>query len=306
MESRTNPTVRQTRGLVAFLLGLALLAASCGNESGVETLPATPDGETEAGQADPAEAASGDQTATTVDGDGTQPTISVLLEEDEAAETSTTVEETTTTTTEATTTTAAASEGSGVTPDCSSPCNVVLEGDSLTMGLRDLFCLKITAAKCINSGVGGNRLDQMMETARNDVDLHAGDDGNDVLFLWAGTNDFWQKFHSEDPTANAQAVHDLHADYINERRANGWDYIFVLTHPPSNPEAIQGATQLNELLRENTIGADAIIDVGAEPKLADPFDTFLRAEDAVHYTDNGRFIVIDDHLIPAFNSLTGS
>lgn len=285
--------------LVALLLGVALLASACGNESGVETLPTTPDGETAA-----SETGSDSETAVT---DASQQTISVLLEEgDEPTEdaTATTVESTTTT--EASTTTEVAN-GGGVTPDCrSNQCNVVLEGDSLTMGLRDLFCLKITAAKCINSGIGGNRIDQMMETARNDVDIHVGDGDNDVLFLWAGTNDFWQKFHSEDPTANAQAVYDLHGEFIEERRAKGWDYIFVLTHPPSNPGLIQGADQLNELIRTNTIGADAIIDVGAEAKLADPFDTFLRAEDAVHYTDNGRFIVIDDHLLPAFNSLTGA
>ncbi len=295
--------------LLALLLGIALFASACGNESGVETLPTTPDGETAASEITSSESAASEtgsdsETAVT---DASQQTISVLLEEgDEPTEdaTATTVESTTTT--EASTTTEVAN-GGGVTPDCrSNQCNVVLEGDSLTMGLRDLFCLKITAAKCINSGIGGNRIDQMMETARNDVDIHVGDGDNDVLFLWAGTNDFWQKFHSEDPTANAQAVYDLHGEFIEERRAKGWDYIFVLTHPPSNPGLIQGADQLNELIRTNTIGADAIIDVGAEAKLADPFDTFLRAEDAVHYTDNGRFIVIDDHLLPAFNSLTGA
>ncbi|MGF1597372.1 MAG: GDSL-type esterase/lipase family protein [Acidimicrobiales bacterium] len=194
----------------------------------------------------------------------------------------------------------------GPRPDCRSACTIVMEGDSLAMGLGDWLCRELgTTGGCINSGTGGNRVDQMIETARGDVDLHAGAGGNDVLILWGGTNDLWQQHHSPDPTANAEATYGFIADYIAERRTKGWDYIFVMTNPPANPDLVKGSDHLNELIRANSAGADAVIDTAAEPKLADPFDSYLRASDGVHYTDPGRQIVVDGYLVPAIRSLTG-
>lgn len=180
-----------------------------------------------------------------------------------------------------------------------------MEGDSLTLGLGDWLCLQVATGACINSGIGGNRVDHMIETARNDVDIHLGSGDNDVLILWAGTNDMWQQHHSADPVANVEAAYGFISSYVSERRSKGWDVVFILTNPPANPDLIKGSDHLNDLIRANTAGADAIIDVGAEPKLANPFDAFLRAPDGVHYKDPGREIVVYEHLVPAIRSLDG-
>ena len=196
--------------------------------------------------------------------------------------------------------------GSGPRPDCSDgSCTIMMEGDSLTLGLADWFCQQVSAAACVNSGIGGNRIDQMIETARTDVDIHASDGPGDVLVLWAGTNDLWQQHHSGDPTANAEAAYQFFGQYIDERRTNGWDWVFVLTNPPANPDVTQGSDRLNELIRTNEAGADEVIDVAVEPRLADPFDPMLRAPDGVHYKDPGRQIIIEGHLLPAIASLAG-
>lgn len=188
-------------------------------------------------------------------------------------------------------------------PDCSGGCNYVMEGDSITFGLIQWlwpkFCTDVGAATCINSGISGHRIDQMIETARGDVDVHLGSGDNDVLIFWGGTNDLWQKFHSEDPALGAAGAYQSTIDYIAERRANGWDYVIILTHPPMNPGVVQGWEQLNDLIRENEAGADTIIDVGPDPQLADPFDPVMRAPDGVHYKDPGRQVVVEQYLIPA-------
>jgi hypothetical protein len=207
---------------------------------------------------------------------------------------------------ESSTSVTGAPTAAGAEPNCAASCNIVMEGDSLTLGLGDWLCLQVETGSCVNSGIGGNRADQMIETARSDVDLYASDDGGDVLILWAGTNDLWQQHHSTDPTANADATYGFMTDYIAERRANGWDYNFVMTNPPANPSVIQGSDHLNELIRANTAGADQVIDVAAESRLADPFDSFLRAPDGVHYKDPGREIIVYDYLVPAIKALDGA
>lgn len=192
-------------------------------------------------------------------------------------------------------------------PDCARGCNVVMEGDSITQGLVgwlwDKFCADIHQTTCVNSGLSGNRVDQMIVTARSDVDNVVGADGNDVLILWAGTNDMWQHFYSTDPIANTAATYAATARYIAERRSAGWDYIFILTHPPLNPQIISGADHLNQLIRANSAKADKVIDVAADPRLANPFDPRLRSDDGIHYRDDGAYLVVNDYLIPSVKAL---
>lgn len=193
-------------------------------------------------------------------------------------------------------------------PDCSSGCNYVMEGDSITFNLSQWlwpkFCTDVSAATCVNSGISGHRIDQMMETARNDVDVHLGSGSNDVLIFWGGTNDLWQKFHSEDPNEGARGAYESTKAYIAERREKGWDYIVILTHPPMNPDIVPGWETLNELIRNNEAGADTIIDVGPDPKLADPFDPVMKSTDGVHYKDPGRQVVVEEYLIPTIRELS--
>ncbi len=197
----------------------------------------------------------------------------------------------------------------GKVPDCTPGCNLVMEGDSITQGMTgvlwDKFCADVRQTVCVNSGLSGNRIDQMIETARTDVDNVVGTGANDVLIFWGGTNDMWQKFYSPDPIANTDAAYAATARYISERRSKGWDYILILTHPPMNPGIISGTDHLNDLIRANTAGADAIIDVAADPRLANPFDPVMRADDGIHYRDGGAVLVVDAYLTPAVQGLKG-
>lgn len=189
--------------------------------------------------------------------------------------------------------------------DCTAECNIAMDGDSLTEGLGERLCLTVATGNCINSGLSGVRIDQMIESAPADVDNQVGAGTNDVLILWGGTNDLWQQFHSTDTEMNASAAYDQIAQYLDQRRAAGWDYTFVVTLPPMNDDEVAGRVELNELIRANAAGADAVIDLDADPRLADPFDPELREADGVHFTALGANLVAIDHLVPAIRSLGG-
>ncbi len=185
-------------------------------------------------------------------------------------------------------------------PDCSSGCRVVLEGDSLTKGLGSRVCNRLDTQICVNSGFSGARVDQMINTARSDVDNIAN--GNkDVLVLFGGTNDLWQQAHSSNAATNARSTHSFLTDYVADRKAAGWDYIFIATLPPMRP-SIQGVSELNSLIRGDLAGADALIDLGAEPRFANPFDPAYKDPDGVHFVDGGADIISFDHFAPAIRS----
>lgn len=193
----------------------------------------------------------------------------------------------------------------GPEPDCTVSCNIAMEGDSLTVGLGNRLCGAIGTGNCINSGIVGRRVDEMRVTAPGDVDNQLGGGNNDVVILWGGTNDLWQKFHSPDPATNAAAIYDQITAFIAERRAAGWDRVFVLTLPPMNPTYVVGTEPLNDLIRANGGGADGIIDVGADPRLADAFNPAMRAPDGIHFGDGGRAVVME-HILQALAALDGA
>jgi len=188
-------------------------------------------------------------------------------------------------------------------PDCVDGCNLVMEGDSLTDGFSGWVCAEFAATSCNNSGIVAHRVDQMIETALDDVDPLVGSGTGDVVILWAGTNDLWQEHYSEDPIANAEAIYDAIITYVDDRRAAGWDIVGIVTLPPLNPDLVNGDEHLNNLIRQNSARADLIIDVGADPKLADPFDDFLRAPDGVHFKDPGRDVTVYGNIVPALKGL---
>lgn len=292
---------RRTGTLAALGVGLGLILAACGGDAD------------EASEAADLTAESSVQTTDSVDPTTETSTEGQTLPTPAPNSIATTTTSQATTSSESSTpadtgvdsssTTSAVTRPGPEGVDCSTACNLVLEGDSLFHSYVDTLCTELGTLTCVNSGIVGHRVDQMVETARADVDIHLGSGANDVLVLWAGTNDLWQKFHSADPTENATKTYDWMTTYLDERRANGWDYLFVMTLPPANPDIIQGDDRLNDLIRANGAGADAVIDVAADTKLADPFDPVLKAVDGVHYTDPGRWLVLFDHLSPAVKSL---
>ena len=189
-------------------------------------------------------------------------------------------------------------------PNCSVSCNIAMEGDSLTVGLGNRLCGAVQTGNCINSGIVGRRVDEMIVTARTDVDNQVGSEGNDVLILWGGTNDLWQKHHSTDPATNAAAIYEQIKIFVAERRANGWDYVYVMTLPPMNPTYVVGTEPLNDLIRQNAAGANGVLDVGADGRLANAFDPAMRAADGIHFGDGGRAVVME-YIFGAIAELDG-
>lgn len=186
----------------------------------------------------------------------------------------------------------------GPLPDCRIGCVLVLEGDSLTASLHDFLCVKIPKANCVNSGAGGKRIDEMINSAPGDVDPLATGGTDDVLILWAGINDLRQQRHSKDPAENARLIAGYLGDYIAQRRAAGWDYVFVVDMPPSSAE-IPGWAELNTILRNDRQGADALIDIAADPALVNPTDGRYKLSDGIHFSDPGSKYLVDTHLLPA-------
>lgn len=189
-------------------------------------------------------------------------------------------------------------------PNCSVSCNIAMEGDSLTVGLGNRLCGAVKTGNCINSGIVGRRVDEMIVTARTDIDNQVGSESNDVLILWGGTNDLWQKFHATDPAANAAAIYEQIKIFVAERRASGWDYVYVMTLPPMNPTYVVGTEPLNELIRQNGAAANGVLDVGADPRLANAFDPAMRAPDGIHFGDGGRAVVME-YIFGAIAELDG-
>ena len=209
-----------------------------------------------------------------------------------------------TTTPLTTTAPAPAPTTTGSEPDCGVSCNIVMEGDSLTVGLGNRLCSAYQTGNCVNSGIVGRRVDEMRVTARSDVDNQLGSGNNDVVILWGGTNDLWQKFHSPDAATNAVAIYQQIVAFVQERRDAGWDRVYVMTLPPMNQAFVVGTEPLNDLIRANSAGADGVIDVGTDPRLADPFNPAVRAPDGVHFGDGGRAVVME-HIFATLATLDG-
>ena len=85
-----------------------------------------------------------------------------------------------------------------------------------------------------------------------------------------------------------------------DRKAAGWDYIFIATLP-SVKSSIEGVDQLNSLIRSDRAGADEIIDLGAESRFDDPFNSNYRNPDGVHFVDGGADIISFEYYVPAID-----
>lgn len=265
---------------------------------------ATPESESTVGTTAPSSASSASLSTTTDQATSSASTGTTIAStnlttrpsSESSNQTATTVQQTQTTlapaTTQPTTTTPPRNQ-----PDCSSGCRVVLEGDSLTKGLGSRVCNRLDTSVCVNSGISGARVDEMINTARNDVD-NLANSNKDVLVLFGGTNDLWQEAHSSNVSTNARETHSLLSEYVADRKAAGWDYIFIATIPAMRP-SIEGVSQLNSLIRGDLAGADELIDLGAEPRFADPFDPAYRNADGVHFVDGGADIISFDYFVPA-------
>jgi len=293
-----NQTAKRLISRIGLLASLCLVGASCGSDRATNQEAA--DSEVTAGTATEARKATtikpGEPTAD--EGVASPPTPG--SEPDESPSTTTTqLADSSVSSNSQTSSTTKSAPSAG----CAEFCNLVMEGDSLTDGFEGWVCAEFPNTTCHNSGVIAHRVDQMADTAKQDVDPRVSSGSGDVIVLWAGTNDLWQEFYSDDPDTNAKEIYRAISSYIRDRRNAGWDVVGVATLPPLNPDAIQGDERLNELIRANTAGADFIIDIAVDPALANPFDEYLRAPDGVHFTDPGRDVTVYGNIVPALKKL---
>lgn len=268
---------------------LIFVAIGCGvSETALTSSDST---NTEAGSTDTAAQNSTSSVGTTIGSSGLT-TSNTSVQSEVATQPPTT---TTSTTTRPTTTVTPRDQ-----PDCSNGCNVVLEGDSLTKGLGSRVCNRLDTASCLNSGISGATVSDMISTAPNDVDNLDTSGNKDVLILFGGTNDLWLESNAPNPAANATQTHQILSAYVAARKNAGWDYIFIATLPPVRP-SIQSVGPLNQLIRTDRAGADEVIDLGADQRFDDPFDTRYRDSDGVHFVDGGADIVSFEYFAPAIS-----
>jgi len=143
----------------------------------------------------------------------------------------------------------------------------------------------------------------MISAAKNDVDPASSNEKNDVLFLWAGTNDLWQNHHSSNSTQNAEATYQNISTYINDRRNAGWDFIIVMTLPVMD-DSIKGVDQLNNLIIKNSADADLVINIRDDYRFAsNPQRSPWRNSDSVHFTRTGYNYVVDNFYLPVIESI---
>lgn len=184
---------------------------------------------------------------------------------------------------------------------CNDPCNVVIDGDALTSGLARRLCNQVAdLGACHNSGVDGDRSDQMIESAPADVDTQLGDTTNDLLFVWAGLSDLQQQHHSSIESLNVEITAQSITSYISSRRGAGWDYVILVNLPEMSAE-IEGVDALNERL--NDVGADAVVSLASDPALTLGNANGFRDQDNIHFSRQGSNYLTDTYYIPLVQEL---
>ncbi len=179
--------------------------------------------------------------------------------------------------------------------------NIVFDGDSLTAGstATDPYPSQVmrgfrTGVECVNLGIGGQRLQEMLSNAPAKVDpLHRSYLGQNVVVIWGGTNDMRHWAHPP------EAVYSRLREYCLQRRAAGYAVVVLTMLPrtdgayPPNLEADRQT--FNRLIRATWPGfADALVDMGTDPLVGlqgCELDARLFSPDRVHLNNTGLSVV---------------
>ncbi len=156
-----------------------------------------------------------------------------------------------------------------------------------------------------NFGVGGQTVAMMITDAATQVDPLLAVLAQNVVVVWAGTNDLYFG-------ANAAATYNNIVAYHTARRAAGWKTIVYTILPRTNvgtPAAYEAdRVTVNTNIRANwATFADVLCDIALDTRLQTPGDTRY-FYDLVHCTLAGRLIVsrLTKKALAAINVITSS
>jgi lysophospholipase L1-like esterase len=197
-----------------------------------------------------------------------------------------------------------AGASTGVVPTVSAKApigNIVFAGDSLTAGstATDPYPSQLMRrfrpdVRWVNLGIGGQRLEEMLDNAPIKVDpLYDIHLGQNVVVVWGGTNDIRHWLHSP------EVVYSQLRQYCLERREKGFTVVAMTLLPRSDgtyPADFEANRQaVNRKIRATWPGfADAFVDVGADRLIGRPGCELNRgffSGDRVHLNNSGLAVV---------------
>jgi len=208
---------------------------------------------------------------------------------------------------------AALRPGAAAELGCSSAncINLVFDGDSISAGAgatRDhaadrLVARELGHVRMYNVAAGGRPMAECLHLfpelvaplfvpggPPNVIVLHAGD--NDVARGWSGAQ-IYAAF-----TSYVAAAHQQGWKVVISTELKRFDFL------PQKEAELEG---YNDRVRRNQAGADAVVDLDAEPKFADPAyrsDPAVFGKDRIHPSDGG-YVLLADMLTPAVKRVAG-
>ena len=178
---------------------------------------------------------------------------------------------------------------------------IVFDGDSLTAGstATDPYPSQLMrrfrpGVQWVNLGIGGQRLEEMLDNAPIKVDpLYDIHLGQNVVVVWGGTNDMRHWLHSP------EVVYSQLRQYCLERRERGFTVVALTLLPRSDgayPAGFEASRQaVNREIRATWPGfADAFVDVGADRligQLGCELNPRFFSGDRVHLNNSGLGVV---------------
>lgn len=163
--------------------------------------------------------------------------------------------------------------------------NVVLEGDSLTVGYGPRFQIMMDGEKTNvnNDAVSDETVVQMLTQVPELSRKYKSDAKDNIMVLWAGTNDLcWGE--GGDPVKAFNHLKDLAGAYSRQ----GFK-VMVLTLGYTRPSTMSQANAYNALVKSAKGPWDAVLDLTRIPTLEG-----LLENDMVHYTPVGYQKIADE------------
>ena len=170
---------------------------------------------------------------------------------------------------------------------------LVCDGDSRTLGLGSSSARNVSwpaqvdnaltsLTSVINLGVGSQTVADMNTDAATQVDpLYSAGNTKNVVVCAGGINDCLG-------TA-AATIQTRLSTYVSGRQAAGYK-VAICTMPPAS--TVSGSnettrTTVNSWITAGSSGADVVVDLAADSRLANTADTTYFASDGVHFTTTG-------------------